>query len=102
MFNNILKSGAFDGADHVIGMVDNGSSVTGYVDGVAGSAAAYTRGANTMTPNLFTLGARMPTGVAGNWMAHRLYGGVCVNRVLTAPEIANLTTYLGTLQGRVI
>lgn len=104
LLNNAIQSGVFDGSDHVWGVVDNGSSLTPYLDGVAGTPVAYTRGSHVLTPSLFSIGAMLrstnPSGVA--FMPVRFYGAVLCNHVITPTEAANLSTHLGILQGRTI
>ena len=88
-----ILSFLFDGRDHVIGMIDNGSSLTPYVDGVAGAAVAYTR-SGSFTLNILAMGGLYRVTTPSSWWAGRVYGAVCVNRVITAGEIASLTEYL--------
>lgn len=101
MASNInLQVNAFDNTDNVYGVVDNGSSYTPYLDGVAGSASSYTR-SGTITGDRTALGALVRATIA-SWWAGRVYAIVVVNRALTGTEIINLTTYFGALMDRTL
>lgn len=93
-----LQTNAFNGSDHVYGVVDNGTSVTPYLDGVTGSSFTYTARTGSLTQDRTALGGLLRT-TAGSWWAGRIYGVVVVNRVLDGAERANLTKYLGNLAG---
>lgn len=95
-----LAASYFPNTDNVIGLTDSGTSVTGYINGVAQTPTAATRsGVYTLDrTSLFAL-VRSTTG---NFFAGRVYGVVAVKRVLTAGEIASLTTYLGAKAGLVL
>lgn len=95
-----VQLNAFDNTDNVYGVVDDGSSITGYLDGVASEPISYTR-SGTLTLNRFAVGALLRASPA-LFFAGRVYALVIVNRVLTADEIANLTTSLGAEMGRVL
>jgi hypothetical protein len=96
--SSVGATGTFDGTDHVFGIVDTGTSLIPYLDGVAGTAHPYTR-SGTVTVDNFSLGAFHKAAIS-LWCVGRIYSGACVNRALTSLEIANLTTYLGATQGR--
>lgn len=83
---------AWNNMDHVIGVVDDGATLTPYVDGVVGTPVAYTR-SGVFSVDRFALGCQANSGGGAFW-AGRVYGEVLVNRVLTSTEIANLTAYL--------
>jgi len=86
---NVVATGAFSTTvDHVTGVIDNGTQLIGYVDGAIGNTVAYTR-TGTVTLNKFNLNLTSAT---------RVYGLVCVNRVLTSQEISDLTTYMAALK----
>lgn len=92
---------AHDGSNHVIIVVDDGSGVTWYVDGVAGARQAYTRSGNSISSidNVALGGVQRSSLVvpfAGYVQGMLLWPGV----VLNSTEIAQATTYGGTLQGR--
>jgi hypothetical protein len=93
----VPNAGVFDGTDRVLIITDNGSTITTYVDGVAGATSAYTR-SGAFTPDRFALGG-LVRNTTGSWWAGRVYGLVAVNRVVSAGERADLTTYLGNLAG---
>jgi hypothetical protein len=95
--NQTLAANAFDNADHVLGVTDSGSSLQGYLDGVAGTARSYTR-SGTLTLDRFALFALLRTS-AGSFFAGRVYAVVVVNRVIDTGERAALTTYLGAKAG---
>jgi hypothetical protein len=90
-----LMANVFNGADHVFGIIDDGSGVTPYLDGVAGSRVAYTR-SGTLTMSTFNLGALFRAS-ASNWWAGRVYGAMGANRVFTAAEITSANGYLTKL-----
>jgi hypothetical protein len=97
----VVQTGVFNGSDHVYGVIDDGTgaTVTPYLDGVAGSAVAYTaRGGKALTADRLAIGG-LQRSTASNWWAGRIYGLVIVNRALNSTERANLTTYLGNLAG---
>lgn len=90
---------AFDGSDRVIIMVDDGSGITIYKDGVAGTRRAYTRAGNSLTLNNVTLGGLLRTTVS-NWFAGRVYGmAIWPGRALDATERGEVNTYFASLYG---
>lgn len=96
LHNVIRATNAFLATPTVIGVVDTGSQLTGYVNGVVGSSGAYTR-SGVMTLSGFMVGSRTPSGQS-------LFGGYIYNifkidRVLTDPEISQLVAYLGAQAG---
>lgn len=95
-----FQNGVFTGGDKVYGVVDTGTQLIPYLDGVAGTPLVYSR-SGSLTLNNFALGALRRSTVILFCVA-RIYSGVCVNRVLTSGEIASLTTYLGATQGRTL
>jgi hypothetical protein len=96
--STVVQTLVFNASDHVYGVVDDGSNMTPYLDGVAGSAVPYTRG-GTLVQNTFSLGGYFGNGAASSFWAGRVYGLVTVNRVIDSTERGNLTTYLGNLAG---
>jgi hypothetical protein len=88
-----LETGVFNSGNHVIGIIDNGTTVTPYLDGVAGTPFTYTTRTGTLTTNRFAICANWRTAINGPWTGN-IYGGVIVNRVLNSTEIGNLNTYL--------
>lgn len=92
-FNSDLALGIWNNADVVYGVVDDGSSITPYVNGVAGTTVPYTR-SGALTLSCVTLGGLVIGGAGGNWFGARIYELVSVKRVLTAPEIVSLNSYL--------
>jgi len=91
-----LQTGVFNGSDHVVGVVDDGTTVTPYLDGVAGTPFTYTARTGTLTTNRFAICANWRSAILGPWNG-AIYGGVIVNRVLNSTEIGNLSTYLAGL-----
>lgn len=92
-----LQTNVFDGTDVVVGVVDDGSSLTAYEDGVAGTPLAYTR-SGVLTLDLCTMFATVAH--SATYFAARIYALVVVYGVLRSQEIADLTAYLGAKQGR--
>lgn len=94
---NITQALAFNNTDRVYGVIDDGSTITPYLDGVTGTGGSYTR-TGTFTPTRFNLGALNRTTITA-YITARVYALVVVNRVIDSTERANLTTYLGNLAG---
>lgn len=95
-------AGVFSGTDKVIIVQDDGSGVTWYVDGVAGTRRAYTRGSNTLTLNNTALGALSRT-TPGNHFAGYVHGMAIWPAVqLTSGERAQALTHFAALQGRTL
>jgi len=94
-----LNTNVFNGSDHVIMLIDNGSSIVTYLDGsLVNGDASYTH-TQTLTLNRFSLGASLSTSAAA-WWAGRIYGGVIIDGLaVDATQRANLTTYMGNLAG---
>lgn len=92
---------AHDGSNHVIIVVDDGSGVTWYVDGVAGTRQAYTRSGNSIS-NLdnVSLGGVLRLSLASPFPGYVQGCLIWPGVVLNSTEIAQATTYGGTLQGR--
>jgi hypothetical protein len=83
---NALFANAFSTTvDHVNGVADSGTQLTGYLDGTAGTPVSYTR-SGTVTQNKFQL--------SSGGLNNRVYALVCVNRVLSGSEITALNAYL--------
>jgi hypothetical protein len=95
--NGMTRTLAFNNADRVYGVTDDGANWTPYLDGVVGTALAYTRSATTVDRSY--IGGRYNNGAAGSFFAARVYGMVAVTGVLGGTDRANLVTYLGTLAG---
>jgi hypothetical protein len=94
---DITQALAFNNTDRVYGVIDDGSTITPYLDGVTGTGGSYTR-SGVFTPTRFGLGALNRTTVA-SFITTRVYALVVVNRAIDSTERANLTTYLGNLAG---
>ena len=96
--SSFLTANALDNTDRVVGVIDSGSSLAAYIDGVPGVPYAYAR-LGAMIVDRFGLGALLRSSPA-SYFSTRLYAIVIVNRVLTADEITKVTTYLAAKQGR--
>lgn len=81
------------GTDKVVGTIDTGSALTAWVDGVEGSASAYTR-SGVHTSDRFAIGAVYRTTAVAYFNCPRLYALVVVKRALTDQEASDLSTYL--------
>lgn len=88
----------FDNTYRTIILVDTGTSMTMYVDGVAGTARAYTR-SGTLTINRTALGCLLRTSAA-SFFAGKVQAVRCHNRAFNSTEIAALDTALRAAQGR--
>lgn len=96
--NTALQTNAFNASNHVVGLIDNGLTVTPYLDGVAGSPFTYNARSGTLTTDRFAICGLFRSTPGGFWNGS-IYSGVIVNRVLNSTEISNLNTYLtGTYQ----
>ena len=91
---------AYDDSDNVLVSIDNGSNIKGYLDGVLDGNDNYTR-SGTLTVNRFSLGAMERPTVVG-WIPVRVYAVVIYKAALSGADLANLVTYLGSKQGRVL
>lgn len=97
---NVSRTTAFDNSDRVIGFTDDKSNIVTYLDQSASSPTGYTR-SGVHTHNRFCLGADI-TSVTTFFWPGRVYGMVIVPRVMNSTEIANVVTWLGAKQNRVI
>lgn len=100
-----VYANAFDGTDRVLMIVDDGSGITAYLDGVAGTRVAYTRGTNALTDNIFAIGALVRSGDSASlWFAAYVYGFAVWpgKHDFTSTERGTINTYFGALQGRTI
>lgn len=95
--SSAVLANALDANWHVIGIIDNGSTLTPVIDGISGAPLSYTRSGSFAALNQFGLGGLLRGGSGSLNAAFDLAGEVLVNRVLTATEIANLSAYLATL-----
>lgn len=93
-----VQTNAFDSSDRVYGIVDDGAGLTPYLDGVSGTASAYTR-SGTLTQDRTGFGG-LQRAAASSWWAGRVYGLVVINRAISSIEALKLTNYMGKLQGR--
>jgi hypothetical protein len=101
---NFLGSGtgAWDNTWRVVVIVDSGSNIKWYVDGVEVDSDNYTRSGAFVLANRFCLGSRFLSDTATlPWN-----GGVrklaIVKRAVTAAERAAATTHLGALIGKTL
>lgn len=91
-----VQANVFNNTPHVYGVVDNGSTLTPYLDGVAGTPVAYNR-SGSLTQNRTGMGGYYRSSV-GPYGAVQLYAALTVPRVLNSTEIANLSTYMAVLK----
>lgn len=93
-----VKASAFPSSSTVVvyGVVDDGASLTPYVNGVAGTPRSYTR-SGTLTLNRFGLGGLWGS-TPGSYMSMNLYGATFYSRALTAAEAYRLSAYLAGLR----
>lgn len=94
---SMLNAGVFNGGDFVLIITGDGSFVRSYVNGVAGASTGWVP-SGVFTLNRSCIGALL-RAAASNWFAFDLYGIVAIKRVITAPERAALTSYMGNLAG---
>lgn len=98
---SVTSTNAFSG-DKVLTVIDDGASVIDYVDGVAGTSRAYTRGTNAFTMNRFALGALL-RATPGSFFSARVYAlAIWPGIVLDSTDRATVRTLFGSLQGRSI
>lgn len=104
MSNSVAIAGsAFDETDRVMIVVDNGSSVQIYLDGVAGTPRNYTRGSNSLTLNTFSVGGRHGGGSSGLFFAARVHAFAYWPGInLNSTERAQVLTTFGATQGRTL
>lgn len=100
MLNNtaLYDEGYPASTDVTVIITDSGTSIKAYIDGVAGTAASYSRGGTT-TLDLFALGARA-RATHDNYYVGRIYRAVVYNYVMSAGEISNMDACLKATQGR--
>lgn len=96
ILNAVRATNAFLSTPTVVGVVDTGSQLTGYVNGVAGTSAAYTR-SGALAGMSFLVGSRQSNG--SSHFTGYIYNVFKVDRVLTPTEIGQLVTYLGAQAG---
>ena len=93
LFNSVLDTtDIFDNTDHVIGVVDTGSLLTLWVDGVEKTGVPYTR-SGTMVVNRFSLFG-IARGTPSSWIATRVYEGACYTKALNDTEAADISALL--------
>lgn len=92
----VVSTNAFPTPSTVVvyASVDNGSSITPYVNGTVGVAKNYTR-SGVLTLNRFGLGG-LYAATPGSYMGMDLYEATLYNRALTSTEVVNLTAYMAT------
>jgi hypothetical protein len=81
-----------DTAEHVIGVVDTGSTLTAWIDGVKGTAVAYTR-SGTLSPNRVSLGARA-VDTPQSFLNGTLHEVAVYTKAVDDTEAADLSNYL--------
>lgn len=101
--SSVAITTGFDETDRVLIVVDNGSSVQMYLDGVAGTSRNYTRGSNSLTLNTFSVGGRHGGGSSGLFFATRVHGlAIWPTLNLNSTDRASALTYFASLQGRTL
>jgi hypothetical protein len=94
-----LQANAFDNADRVYGIVDNGAEVIPYLDASVGSPTSYTR-SGALTPSTTCIGGGFrAAAIASTYWPGRVYGLIVLHRVPTGSEIQKIRTYMGKLAG---
>jgi hypothetical protein len=97
-----LITGALDNSDTVLIFTDDGSQITAYDDGVAGTTRSYTRSGNMADVSRFAFGALLRSA-ASHYMAGRYHAvAIWPGRVLDSSERAQVNSYFASLQGRSI
>lgn len=93
----ILYTNAFPTNSSIIiyTVVDNGSTLTVYINGTVGLSISYTR-SGSLTQNRFGLGGLYRTSPS-LFMSMNLYCATFYNRALTPTEVVNLTAYMNQL-----
>lgn len=100
--SSVAINTSFDETDRVLIVVDNGSSVQMYLDGTAGTSRSYTRGANSLTLNTFSVGGLL-RNTAGQFFATRIHAVAVWPAInLDSTDRATVTTAFGALQGRTL
>ena len=97
---NLYDEGVQNATDVVIIIVDTGTALTVYIDGVAGTASNYTRATSTGWDR-FSLGALLRT-TAEDFLDGDVYGALFYNAALNSSDITSLNSYGASLHGRVI
>jgi len=100
--NQTTNVGAFDNSDTVLIAVDDGTSVTVWQDGVAGTTRTYTRGANAITTTIMAIGALVRSSGATGWMAMRLHRAAIWSTPLNSKDRATALTAFAAKQGRTL
>lgn len=95
--NASLQALAFNDAIRVVGFVDDGATITPYLNGVAGTPVAYTR-SGVLTLDRFAIGALVRATVS-SWMAVHIYEFIACYNVLSAAHCRRLSAYMGAKRG---
>jgi hypothetical protein len=89
---DLSTTAVFNNTDHVVGVVDTGSSLTLWIDGAEQTPIAYTR-SGALTSDRFSLGALLRAAAANFW-AGRIYEVAIYTKALDDTEAGDLSTYL--------
>ena len=81
----------------VIGVIDDGSHLTGYENGVAGTPFPYSRSGSTLNALDLAVLFAQPSATKAGWMNCSIAAIIVYNRVLNSTEIAQVNAYLATL-----
>lgn len=88
-----IQTNAWDSVvNQVYGVVDNGSSLTPWLNGVEGTAVAYTR-SGSLTLDRFGLGG-LRRAASSSYFGVDVYEFVAYNKALSDTEAADLSAYL--------
>ena len=99
---SVVSSSAFNGTDVVLIIVDTGTTLTMWKDGVAGTTRTYTRTGN-ITIDRFAIGALFRQLSAVSWFAGGLYAlAVWPGVQLNSSERAQVLTTFAATQGRTL
>jgi hypothetical protein len=98
---SVDATGGFGATDAVIIGVDTGTAYSFYDDGVLVDTSSYTR-SGSMTGDLASLFAARVNGSTGLGCRVYMHAGLAMTGVATAEQIADITTYLASKQGRVL
>jgi hypothetical protein len=94
-------TGAWDNTWRVVVIVDSGSNIKWYVDGVEVDSDNYTRSGTLALLNQFSLGCQIDTS-AKNFFVGKVRKLAVIKKAVSAAERASMTTHLGNLIGKTL
>jgi hypothetical protein len=95
-------TGAWDNTWRVVVIVDSGSNVKWYVDGVEVDSDNYTRSGLWQLVNRFALGCQFLQDSTNHFFVAKIRKLAIIKRAATAAERAAMTTHLGNLIGKTL